>query len=287
MSETPAPANSAAKYYLVSIAVLAACGVLLCAEQLRATTIPVRHVEGVTHGFLIMRDTSGRAVAFGDMIQDTKHGRVSSRLTFHFKDGSLYDDTTIYSEHGAFRVLSDHLIEKGPSFKQPMETWVDATKSIFTARSFDKGKEKDVSQKLKIPRDLANGILYVVVKNIDPKATSTTVSMVVGTPKPRVVKVVISPVGEERFLVGDMNRTAIHYVMKIDIGGVAGVIAPVIGKQPANTDIWIASDGMPTFLKSQGPLYDQGPIWTIELILPSWPKKSDENSQQHPSTEKQ
>lgn len=243
-----------------------------------AETIPVHHVEGVTHGFVVMRDATGRTIAFGDMLQETKHGLVTSRLTFHFEDGSLYDDTTIYSEHGVFRVLSDHLIEKGPSFKEPMETWVDTKTGEFKAQSFEKGKDKAVSQKLKLPRDVANGILYVVAKNIDPKAT-TTVSMVVGTPKARVVKMVFSAEGEEEYLNGGMKRKAIHYVIKVDVGGVAGVVAPLVGKQPSNTDLWIAADSVPTFLKMQGALYDGGPIWTIELTVPHFPAQSSKSTQ--------
>lgn len=262
------------------IAALLVYGLLSYVTSASADTIPVRHVEGVTHGFVAMRDSEGRPIAFGDMIQETKHGMVTSNLTFHFSDGSVYDDTTIYSEHGVFRVLSDHLIEKGPSFKQPMETWVDTKTGEFKATSFGKDKDKFVSQKLKLPRDVANGILYVIAKNIDPKAASTTVSMVVGTPKPRVVKMVFTSAGEDQYLLDGVSRKAIHYVIKVDLGGVAGVVAPLVGKQPANTDLWIAADTVPTFLKMQGPLYDGGPIWTIELTLPRWPERSSHSGQQ-------
>jgi len=246
------------------------CGLFLCVAPLRADTIAVRHLEGVTHGFLEMHNAQGEAIAYGDMVQDTNHGLVTSRLTFHFKDGSLYDDTTIFSEHGVFRVLSDHLIEKGSSFKQPMETWVNAKTGEFKALTTDKGKASLVSKEIKIPDDLANGIIYVVVKNIDPKAPSTTVSMLVGTPKPRIVKLAITRQGEQGFAIGDLHRTALHYMIKFDLGGPAGVVAPLIGKQPANMDIWISSDGVPTFLMSRGQLFEDGPIWTIALTTPRW-----------------
>lgn len=273
---------SGAKYRLMVIAGMLLCGMLPPVAPLPAETIPVHHVEGVTHGFVVMRDATGRTIAFGDMIQETKHGLVTSRLTFHYNDGSLYDDTTIYSEHGVFRVLSDHLIEKGPSFKEPMEAWLDTKTGEFRARSFEKGKDKIVSQRLKVPSDVSNGILYVVAKNIDPKAT-TTVSMVVGTPKPRVVKMIFTSDGGEQFLVGGMRREATHFVIRVDIGGVAGAVAPLVGKQPANMDLWIAADSVPTFLKMQGPLYDGGPIWTVELAVPRWIEKSSQNAQQsHP-----
>jgi hypothetical protein len=252
------------------VCALSLCALVFHVVPLRAETIAVRHVEGVTHGFLVIRNSAGEPIAYGDMIQDTKHGLVTSRLTFRFKDGSLYDDTTIFSEHRVFRVLTDHLIEKGSSFKQPMETWVNAKTGEFKARTTDKGKDDFVSKKLKIPADLANGIVYVVLKNIDPKTPSTTVSLLVGTPEPHMIKLVITPQGQQAFTIGDLHKAAIHYVIKFDLGGVTGVIAPLIGKQPANLDIWIASDGMPTFLMSRGEFFEGGPIWTVALTTPRW-----------------
>lgn len=254
---------------LFAVAIFA-LAVFFGVPSLCAGTITVRHVEGVTHGFLVLNDAQGQAIAYGDMIQDTKHGLVTSRLTFHFKDGSLYDDTTIFSEHSVFRVLSDHLIEKGSSFKHPMETWVNASTGEFKALETDKGKDKVVSQKINIPADLSNGIIYVVVKNIDPKAASTTVSMLVGTPKPRIIKLVITLQGEQEFEIGGLRKTALHYVIKFDLGGVARVVAPVVGKQPVNMDIWIAKDGMPTFLMSRSQFFEGGPVWTITLATPRW-----------------
>lgn len=103
-----------------------------------------------------------------------------------------------------------------------METWVDATTSVFKARPFDKGKQEFISQKLKTPAGLANGITYVVLKNISPETPTTTVFLVVGIPKPRIVKLIITPQGEEAFFIRDMRREAIHYVIRIDLGGVAG-----------------------------------------------------------------
>jgi hypothetical protein len=60
--------------------------------------------------------------------------------------------------------------------------------------------------------------------------------------------------------------------MKIDIGGVEGVAAKLVGKQPPPEDFWIDSGNAPAFLKSQGPLFDDGPVWRIELASPVWPK---------------
>lgn len=246
------------------------CALFYPVAVLHAEPVRVRHVEGVAHGFLVVHNAAGEAIAYGDMIQDTKRGVVTSRLTFHFKDGSLYDDTTIFSQRRVFRVLSDHLIEKGPSFKQPMETWLNGRTGEFRTLTTDNGKDKLDSKKIKIPNDLANGIIYVVAKNIDPEAPSTTVSLLVATPKPRIIKLKFTPGGERGFTIGDLHRMALHYVIKFDLGGVTGVVAPVIGKQPADMDIWIASAGIPTFLMSRGQFFEGGPIWTITLTTPRW-----------------
>src|SRR4051812_15719019 len=87
----------------------------LTAEQVR-----VRHMEGLMHGFLALRTLDGKGLADGEITQIAEGNRVNSRLIFRFKDGSVYDDTTIFSQRGTFRLLSDHLVQRGPSFKQPM-----------------------------------------------------------------------------------------------------------------------------------------------------------------------
>jgi hypothetical protein len=84
---------------------------------------------------------------------------VTSRLIFRFKDGSVYDDTTIFSQRGAFRLLSDHLVQHGPSFKQPMETALDAPSGQITIRYKDEGGGgKVMKEQRDLPSDLANGL---------------------------------------------------------------------------------------------------------------------------------
>ena len=60
--------------------------------------------------------------------------------------------------------------------------------------------------------------------------------------------------------------------MKIAIGGIAGLVAPILGKQPPDIHLWILTDDVPAFVKSEGPLYMGGPIWRIELASPVWPQ---------------
>src|SRR5436853_6240405 len=107
------------------MAALLACAAPFQTIPLTAEQVPVRHMEGLMHGFLALRSLDGKRLADGEMTQIADGDRVTSRLIFRFKDGSLYDDTTIFSQRGTFRVLNDHLVQRGPSFKQPMEASVE------------------------------------------------------------------------------------------------------------------------------------------------------------------
>ena len=72
-------------------------------------------------------------------------------------------------------------------------------------------------------------------------------------------------------MIGSSARKATHYVVKIKIGGIAGVVAPLIGKQPPDSHVWIMQGDAPAFVKSEGPLAPDGPVWRIELASPTWP----------------
>lgn len=74
----------------------------------------------------------------------------------------------------------------------------------------------------------------------------------------------------KRLADGELHAT--HYVLKIEIGGVAGVIAPLVGKQPPDVHVWVQGGTAPAFVKMQGPLYSGGPIWQVQLASPVWPR---------------
>ena len=248
------------------MAVMVACTVLLQPSSLPADMVVVCHPEGLMHGFLVLRTLEGKTIADGQMTQDARGDRVTDHLLFHFKDGSIYEDTTIFSQRGTFRLLNDHLIQKGPSFKYPLDTSLDASAGYVTVRfRDDDGKEKIITQRLDLPPDVANGLLFTLLKDVKPTVPRTTVSMLAITPKPRLVKLAILPQGEEPFSIGSFRHKATHYVAKVEIGGVARLLAPLLGKQPPDTHIWVLGGEAPAFVKSEGPLYAGGPIWRIQL----------------------
>jgi hypothetical protein len=231
--------------------------------------VAVRHKEGLVHGFLVLRSVDGKLLATGDLIQTAVGDRVTSELIFHFKDGSSRSETAVFSQDENFKLISDHLIEKGPAFKNQTDMLVDVSTGEITVRYAEKdGKEKSDTDHMELPGNLANGLIFTLLKNIDPATPRTTLSMVASTPKPRLVKLVVTPQGEDTFLIGGSRRKATHYVGKIDIGGVAGVVAPLIGKKPPDTHVWVLGGKAPTFVKFEGPLYSGGPIWRIELSSP-------------------
>jgi hypothetical protein len=247
------------------LAALLACGALFQPNALRADQVAVRHTEGVMHGFLLLRNLGGSALADGQMIQVAQGDRVKQHLTFRFKDGSIHEETTIFSQNGRFRLLSDHLVQRGPSFKVPIETSINAATGQVKVRYTDDGKTKVLTERLELPPDLANGLIFTLMKNVQPDTQRTTVSMLATTPKPRLVKLAIIPQGKEPFSIGSFQYKAMRYVVKTEIGGAAALLARVFGKQPPDTHIWVLGGEAPAFVKSEGPLYAGGPIWRIQL----------------------
>ncbi len=242
--------------------------------------VQVRHKEGLVRGFLAVRTLEGETLADGDLMQNAHGNRVTSRLVLRFKDGSIHDDTATFSQVGSFRLLHEHLIQKGPAFPHPLEMALDATIGRVTVKYSEDGKEKTITERLALPPDLANGLVLTLLKNISPTAGATTLSFLVLTPKPKLVKLVMSSTGEETFTTGDVQRRAAIYDLKLEVGGLTGLFASVLGKQPPDTHVWILEGDAPAFVKSEGALAFEAPVCRIELVSPVWQKKPSAGKEQ-------
>jgi hypothetical protein len=241
--------------------------------SLWAQPVAVRQMEGEVRGFLVLRAEDGTPVADGDSLQTTRNGHVVYHSVYRFKDGSLQDETTVFSQNGHFRVLSDHLVQKGPTFKHPTDLSIDAvTGRVTVIYTDEKGDQKTESKHMDLPPDLANGIVPVVLKNLAPGNESVTESMLVASPKPMLIKLQIHAEGEDSFTTGEASRKATRYNVHVDIGGVKGVVANVIGKEPPDTIVWILQGECPTFVRAEGATFEGGPIWRTELVSPVFPK---------------
>lgn len=253
------------------------CGWLIAALawgwQSGSAQTPVRHLEGSLHGFLSLSAQDGKVAAVGELSQVARGSTVTGRLIFHFRDGSLDDETTVFSERGTFRLISYHHIQTGPSFPKPTDLTIDMSQGRVTSRSPGKdGAPVTTSYTMKLPPDLANGLVSIIAKNIRPDTPMTKVPMLVLTPKPLVVTLAISPSGQDPYDFLGVPHKALHYAVQIQLGGLTGVVATLIGKHPPDIQLWILPGDGPTFLREVGPSAQDGPVWTMQLASPNWPE---------------
>ena len=266
--------------------ILATLLIFTCVFSGSATSaVAVRYKEGLVHGFLVLTTLDGVPIAAGDLIQVARGDQVTSQLAFRFKDGSRQEETTVFSQRGNFRLISYHLVQKGPAFKNASDLSITCATGQVTVRySDDDGKEKVASEHMTLPPDLANGLIPTLLVNVRAGMPQMEVPMVVAAPKPRLVKIVVSAQGTEPLSLAGFSREATHYVAKVEIGGVAGVVAPMVGKQPPDSQIWMLSGEVPVFIKSETPAYMGGPMWRIELVSPVWPQASAADSKNGAAT---
>jgi hypothetical protein len=147
----------------------------LLAESVAAGPVQVHRNHGTFRGFLVLKTPEGKTLASGDLIQVANGDRVTSRLTFHFRDGSVDDEVAIYSQHKVFQLISDHHIQRGPPFPKPFDMFIDARSGQITSR--DKN-QKATQSHLDLESDICNGILLPLLLNIDPTSTPVRLSMV-------------------------------------------------------------------------------------------------------------
>ena len=235
----------------------------------KADPVPARLKQGVGHIFLLILDENGKMLAEGESLQMVKGYTVTTHTMFHFRDGSIDDETTIFEQRVNLRVLSDDHLQKGPAFPHPMEIRIEAVQGRVIVHDLESGKTS--THEMKIPFDLANGIVTQVLQNISPDTAETKVSYVLPTSKPRLATLVISRSGEDAYTLGGERQTAKKLELKVDLGGVAGLIAPMIGKEPKPTYAWMAGGHVPMFIRIQTQFYEGAPLWTIEQTAPVWP----------------
>jgi hypothetical protein len=255
-----------------SLRVLFLAWAILLAPSVQAgPAVEVRYTEGLTRGFVLLRDMAGNVIAHGDLAQVARGERVTSHLLLSFRDGSTYDETVEFSQQGGFRLLSYRLAQKGPVYELPMDLTIERSTGYATVRyTGEDGKLHVERERLELPPDLANGMLPILLKNMPPGSRQRTVSLLAATPKPRLVSLVISEEGEAKFLAGGAVHKAKQYRIKVEIGGILGILAPLLGKQPEDSHAWVLDGDAPAFVRMEGPLFMGGPTWRIEPASPVW-----------------
>jgi len=228
-----------------------------------AEPIKVQHPQGSAHGFVEVTTLEGKRIGIGDLLQRMRGNVITSRLVIHFFDGSLDDETTVYSQNGTFRFISDHHIQRGPSYPQPLDVSVDARRGVVSSTAPD-GQITDVH--FKMPADVYNGMASTLLMNVDPHTPQTKVAVVVAAAKPRLIHLSMKSAGEVSFTLGGTTRKATDFEVHVELGGLAGVVAPLIGKEPPDYHLLLVTGEDPAFIREQGPLYVGGPVWRIQQI---------------------
>lgn len=255
--------------YLCGLGIIAAFFVTL--SETEARPIAVRFLEGLTHGFLLVRSSAGEIIGDGEVTQVMKEGVAESRLVFRFKDGSLHDERVAFSQQRVFTLIRYQLVQRGPSFPEQMDVTVDRATSKYEVRSRmrENDNEKVLAGDIDLPKDAYNGMIVTTLLNL-PKASSESVQVLAFTPKPMAIPLELSFVGEQIIRVGEQSRKALQYTFKPDIGPIKKFLGKVLGKLPADFhyDCLILADDVPSFVRFQGPLQLMGPILSIELTSP-------------------
>ena len=241
---------------------------LLRAWTVGAAPIAVRIPEGFAHGFVDFYAGETR-IGHGELVQFPRGDTLENRLTVAFDDGSLYDETVVFSQKRVFALRSYHLIQRGPAFPETTDVVFDQS-GHYRARIRKAGEDEEASEgQTDIPTDVYNGLASTLMKNLEPGETGE-VHLLAFTPKPRLLEAKLVPEGEERFGIGTSKRVATRYRMVLRVAGLTGVAARLIGKDPPDVSYWIARGPSPTFVRFEGPLSAEGPVWRAELGGPRW-----------------
>jgi hypothetical protein len=247
---------------------------LLWQRPLAAAPVPVRFAEGSLHGFLVLTTLGQDLIASGDLLQVGRDGGVRSRLVFRFKDGSVLEETVVFTQRNVFTLQSYHLVQRGPAFPEDTEISLERASGKYhvKTRARKDGREKVLDGTLDLPLDVYNGMVLTVTKNLSG-GDGETVHMVAFTPAPKLIKLELAPAGEQKILVGGSERTATRYVLKPIPGFWLKLFASLLGRTPPDSHAWIVTADVPAFVRFEGPLYMNGPAWRIELTSPRWPDR--------------
>lgn len=233
---------------------------LLLAIPVAAEPIAVKYAEGVTRAFPILRAMDGERLAWGDFVQVPRGDRIENRMTFRFKDGSIYDELVTYSQDGAFRLMRYRIIQRGPSFPEMIVASIDRESGRYHVRyrADEDSAEEVLEGKFDMPDDVYNGMLSLVLKNLP--ARKMEVSIIAFTPRPRKVALALLPLAEDQVKVGDMPLTATRWAIRPQLG----LFASLLVADVPDVRVWIAPGEAPAFVRAEGPLFFMGPVWRID-----------------------
>jgi hypothetical protein len=174
-----------------------------------------------------------------------------------------------------FQLISNHHVQRGPFFSKPLDLTIDGSGQI-TSRSIDHdGKPKVEGAHMDLPSGvLVTGMVCSIIANLDPNTPELKLPLLTPTEKPRLIHESITPDGTGSFRIAGVRHSAAIFRLKSELGGVAGVVAPMIGKEPADELIWVVEGVAPELVRATGQLSEGGPVVSIELAGASFPREA-------------
>src|SRR3989442_5580863 len=108
----------------------------------------------------------------------------------------------------------------------------------------------------------------MLMKNM-PAGSSTTVQIIAFTPRPRLVKMLLTPSGSDTVMMGEAAVPAVRFLIQPQLG----LFASLLVTDLPDVKIWIHGGEAPAFLKVERPLF---------FPRPSWPNHSSQAKKQPP-----
>jgi hypothetical protein len=194
---------------------------------------------------------------------------IESRTIFHFKDGSLSEETVVFTQQKVLSMQSYELVQRGPAFASDIEISLDrgSGKYRVKSRNHKDGREKVIGGALEFPQDVYNGMIFTVLRNL-PRATSKTIHVIAFTPEPQLIQLQMIPEETQKVKIDGSSKPATHYVLHPQLGTWLKLFTKLTGRMPPDEHVWMLADSVPAFVKFEGPLYIGGPVWRIELTSP-------------------
>src|SRR5438552_7921747 len=164
---------------------------------LTAAPVPGRYVEGAIHGFLALRTLDGVLVAPGELVQVVRGREIESRMVFRFKDGSVLNETVVFTQQRVLAMQSYHLVQRGPVFTEDVEISLEHATGKYRVqtRAREDERERVLEGTLALPDDVYNGLILTLARNL-PKGAHETVHYVAFTPTPRLIQPEAVPAGQ-------------------------------------------------------------------------------------------
>jgi hypothetical protein len=136
---------------------LVAMALLGSSCTMQGQTLKLKYRTASEHGF-VLRDPAGAIIASGEATQVPSKHRITLHVVFHFRDGSIDDETTFYSQgEETIRLISDRHIQRGKSFPHPSEVMIDVTNQQVSFRDLSKSTNQATTERMDLPPDTSNG----------------------------------------------------------------------------------------------------------------------------------